>query len=147
MAKQSGKNRRFAGIFLLLFAFISVFSCKNQNIPCDGLDPTCNPGAFLLYYDIIARQNTITIPSGVAANGGNAQVILSWNAVEGAKTYTIYWNTNGSPSKASNAIRNITGSAYTHGNLTNGTTYYYVVAAKDDYYEGDISTTVSATPQ
>jgi hypothetical protein len=32
-------------------------------------------------------------PDGVSATAGNGQVSLSWNAVDGATSYNLYWST------------------------------------------------------
>ena len=89
-------------------------------------------------------------PLGLTATAGNAQVSLSWPASLGASSYTVQralvsggpYVTVGCPATTS----------YTDTGLTNGTTYYYVVAGA---YTGDPnagggsadSPEASATPQ
>src|SRR5262245_8012090 len=89
-------------------------------------------------------------PLGLTATGGNAQVSLSWPASLGASSYTVQralvsggpYVTVGCPTTTS----------YTDTGVTNGTTYYYVVAGA---YTGDpdagggsaSSPEASATPQ
>jgi len=95
-------------------------------------------------------------PGNIVATAGNGQVTLSWDAVLGRdgvtvpSSYTIYWSTNPNTLRLqANKITNAT-SPYLHGALTNGTTYYYNVAAvwpngyETFYYAGRLK--VKATP-
>src|SRR5215475_11429248 len=83
-------------------------------------------------------------PTGLTATPGNAQVVLSWNATAGAASYHLSRSTTtGGPYTqiASPAATN-----YTDTSLTNGTTYYYVVAAANSAGSSANSTQVSAAP-
>ncbi len=86
-------------------------------------------------------------PTGVNAAAGDGQVIISWNSVSGATSYNLYWSTSPGVSKASytEKIANVT-TPFTHSGRINGTTYYYVVTAVNNYGESGESTQVSATP-
>ncbi len=84
-------------------------------------------------------------PTGLAAVAGNAQVALSWNAVSGATTYTIRRGT-ASGVYTTISAGNVNGTSYTDTGLTNGTTYYYVVAAANGIVTSSGSNEVSATP-
>ena len=71
-------------------------------------------------------------PTGLSASAGDGSVDLSWNANgEGDLAgYTIYRSTNsGGPYTAIAGLQS--GTSYTDGGVTNGTTYYYVVTASD----------------
>lgn len=67
-------------------------------------------------------------PESFAAVSRNAQLDLSWKAVENAASYSIKkWNeTSGSYELVA---KEITGTTYRVGGLANGQTYRYVVAA------------------
>jgi len=83
-------------------------------------------------------------PAGVTATPGNLQVSLSWSASSGATGYYVNRSvvTGGPYTK----IATQAGTAYVDPSLTNGTTYYYVVAAYDSAGASANSTQVSATP-
>jgi YVTN family beta-propeller protein len=87
-------------------------------------------------------------PTNVTATAGDEQVTISWDTVSGATSYNIYWSTSSGVSSTSyeGKIEDITETSYTHTGLTNGTTYYYVVIAVNDYGESDESEEVPASP-
>lgn len=88
----------------------------------------------------------LSVPTGVSAVAGNKQVTISWNAVNEATAYNIYWsNTSGVNKTNGTKIAGVT-SPYIHTALTNGTTYYYVVTAVNNSGESAESTEVSVTP-
>ncbi|WP_317259372.1 fibronectin type III domain-containing protein [Paenibacillus baimaensis] len=94
-------------------------------------------------------SNAVQIPSmplGLTATAGNAQVTLSWTAVTGATGYNIKRSTTaGGP--YTTVATNVYGSPYTDTTVTNGTTYYYVVTAVNSGGESGNSNEASATPQ
>ena len=97
---------------------------------------------------VASSTYTITAPSaptGLTATAGNAQVALSWSASSGATSYNVYRGTT-SGGEGSTAIANVTTTAYTNTGLTNGTTYYYKVAAVDAAGTGSQSSEQSAEP-
>jgi fibronectin type 3 domain-containing protein len=84
------------------------------------------------------------VPTGLTATAGNAQVALSWNASSGATAYDVKRSTVSGTGYAT--ISSPTGTSYTNTGLTNGTTYYYVVAAKNANGSSANSGQVSGTP-
>lgn len=68
-------------------------------------------------------------PSGLTAIAGNAQATLSWNTVSAATSYNVYRGTTPGGESATPVATGVTASTYTDTGLSNGTTYYYVVAA------------------
>jgi fibronectin type 3 domain-containing protein len=86
-------------------------------------------------------------PQGLQAVAGDALVALSWNAVDGATGYMIYWNTTGNVTASDNWTGPLTSTVINLGSLSNGTTYYYKVAAVNASGEGPLSAEAFATPQ
>jgi fibronectin type 3 domain-containing protein len=85
-------------------------------------------------------------PTGVTAIGGDSQVIISWNASAGAATYIVRRSTlaaGGPP--YTDIAPSVATTTYTDVGRTNGTTYYYVVAAVGTGTSAN-SAQVSATP-
>jgi endoglucanase len=85
-------------------------------------------------------------PTGLTASAGNAQVSLTWTASTGATSYTVRRSTT-SGGSYSDVATGITSTSYTNTGLTNGTTYYYVVAAVNSAGTSANSSQASATPQ
>jgi hypothetical protein len=84
------------------------------------------------------------MPTNVAATGGNAQVSLTWSASSGATTYSVSRATvSGGPYTQ---VSTPSSASYIDTSLTNGTTYYYVVAAVDSAGRSANSTQVVALP-
>lgn len=87
-------------------------------------------------------------PTNVTATAGILEVTLRWSHISGATSYRLYWAPWSGVSKDNHdgSIENITTTMYTHTGLTNGTTYYYVVTAINEYGEGNESDEVNANP-
>ncbi|CDN43158.1 Amylopullulanase [Paenibacillus sp. P22] len=81
---------------------------------------------------------------GLLAKAGNGSVELSWNAVDGAEGYRVYRSLiDGGKLELAGTS---TEAAFTDTAVTNGTKYYYSVAAFQGASEGLPGPTVSATP-
>jgi poly(hydroxyalkanoate) depolymerase family esterase len=86
-----------------------------------------------------------SVPTGLAATAGNAQVTLAWSAASGATSYNVKRaTTSGGPYTT---VTNVTTTSFVNAGLVNGTTYYYVVSALNAGGESGNSTQASATPQ
>jgi hypothetical protein len=85
-------------------------------------------------------------PASLVATAGNAKVILTWAASAGASTYRVYRGTASGGSYAPVAAGLATAS-YTDSAVANGTTYFYVVTATNEYGESAYSNEASARPQ
>ena len=83
----------------------------------------------------------------LSASALDRQVRLSWTSVKDAVSYNVYRSTTagGAYVEIASGIMDTT---YTDTDVTNGTTYYYVVTAVDSFNtESDYSNEASATPQ
>jgi len=99
----------------------------------------------LQFYNLVIPPETNT-SSNLKAVGGNSKVDLNWNEVTGATSYTVKRSTTaGGP--YTTIATGVTGTTYTDTDVTNGTTYYYVVTAIVNGSEGWNSNEASATPQ
>ena len=87
-----------------------------------------------------------TAPQNVQATAGDAEVVLTWNAVSGASGYTVYWSTTSNVTTSDSSMSAGGTTQLTHSNLANDTTYYYRVSASNATGEGTLSTEASATP-
>jgi phage baseplate assembly protein gpV len=79
-------------------------------------------------------------PTGVTANVGDTQVVLSWNASSGATSYKVYEN-------GANIAYDVASTSYTVTGLTNGTSYSFRIIAVNSSGESAQSDIVTATPQ
>ena len=78
------------------------------------------------------------VPDGLAAAAGNARVTLTWNAVAGATSYSVYRNGTRVAVTAS--------ATYTDTAVANETTYAYSITASNASGASASSTVVMATP-
>jgi len=85
-------------------------------------------------------------PTGLTASPGNAQVALSWSASSGASSYNIYRSTTSNGEGTTAIQTGVTTTTFTNTGLTNGTTYFYKVAAVNASGTSAQSTEASATP-
>jgi uncharacterized protein (DUF1800 family)/fibronectin type 3 domain-containing protein len=82
----------------------------------------------------------------ISATPGNAQVGLSWAAVGGATSYNLYRATSSGGQSSTPTRTGLTGTSYTDPGLTNGTTYFYKLAAVNANGEGAKSNEANAKP-
>ena len=97
----------------------------------------------------ITYAGTSTVPApptGLAATAGNAQAALHWTASTGATTYNVYRGTALGGESATPIATGLTTTSYTNTGLTNGTAYYYKVAAVNASGTSGYSNEASATP-
>lgn len=95
-----------------------------------------------------SATTTLTTPgavTGLVAVANSDQVTLTWNAVANATSYTISRaNVSGGPYTV--IASGVATTSYVNAGLTNGTTYYYVVAAVNNAGTGPNSVEVNGTP-
>jgi hypothetical protein len=84
-------------------------------------------------------------PTGVSATGGNAQVSVAWSASTGATSYNLYRSTT-SGGEGTTAYKTNVTSPTVDTAVTNGTPYFYKVAAVNSAGTSPLSTEATATP-
>jgi aryl-phospho-beta-D-glucosidase BglC (GH1 family)/fibronectin type 3 domain-containing protein len=87
----------------------------------------------------------VVAPTSLVATASNAVVSLSWNGSAGATSYNVKRSTT-SGSGYTNIASGVTATSYLDTGLANGTTYYYVVAATNNFGVSADSAEASATP-
>ncbi len=86
------------------------------------------------------------VPAALAATAGNASVSLTWSAAVGAKTYNVYDGQSSGGEGATPVMTGLTSPSATVTGLSNGTTYYFTVAAVDAGGASAPSTQTNAAP-
>jgi len=69
-------------------------------------------------------------PSGLTANPANDEIDLTWNPSAGATSYSVYRGT-APGAEGTTAVGTTTTNSFSNTGLTNGTGYYYTVAASN----------------
>ncbi len=104
--------------------------------------------AIMFAFLTVSAQTQPSKPQLDTAAAADGAVQLKWRGVPAATSFTIYWATSAgvtaanATGQASNA-----GIAYTVPSLTNGTPYYFAVAAVNAAGESQLSNELSATPE
>jgi len=108
-------------------------------------------GLYIVLAAFVAQPNLASAapraPKNLTATAGNSVVTLSWSAVSGATSYNVYLGTASGGEGSTPIATFVTGTTYMDtAGITNGTTYYYEVAAVATGVVGAMSSEVNATP-
>jgi uncharacterized repeat protein (TIGR03803 family) len=94
-----------------------------------------------------AALPTTPSPTGLTAVASENQVVLTWTAVGGASSYNIYEGTTAGGESTTPVRTGATGTTGTvFSGLTNGTTYYFTIAAVNSSGVSSFSNEASGTP-
>jgi hypothetical protein len=86
-----------------------------------------------------------TDPTNLTGVAGSGQVALSWTASTGATNYKVYRGT-AFDGEATTAIATVTSPSYTDTSVTNGTLYFYEVAATNGVGTSGDTNQIAMTP-
>jgi hypothetical protein len=86
-------------------------------------------------------------PTGLTATAGTGQVALAWTASAGATSYNVYEGTTSGGESSTPVVTGVTAASYTVGGLTDGTDYYFKVAAVNSSGVSGYSNEASAIAQ
>src|SRR6202789_2522608 len=128
---------KFANRVLPIVVLTSLISILLLQTGCAGLGGNTGGGGK-------TGTSAPTVPAGLSAAAGNAQVVLNWTASSGATAYDVKRSiTTGGPYAqiSTPALPN-----FTDTGLTNGTKYFYVVSASNSVGQSANSAEVNATP-
>lgn len=113
-------------------------SVGSNDITVTAFDPAGNIG-----HDSVTINYFPPAPNRVWTDSDDRQIALEWKSVWGADSYHIYWSTQPSVTKYNSSIITNVNSPFTHSNLVNGLTYYYVITSVFADYESSVSAEVS----
>jgi hypothetical protein len=85
------------------------------------------------------------VPTTVTATSGSLSVALTWDAMTGATSYRIYWNTTGNVTTLDSELNPGITSALTHTGLVAATKYYYRILSINAGGASELCAEVSAT--
>jgi len=89
----------------------------------------------------------LAAPGNLVAAAGVASVTLSWDAVPGALSYSVYQATTPGGQGATAVLSNLTATTATVSGLAPGARYYFIVRAVNADGAGAASNEAQATPQ
>jgi fibronectin type 3 domain-containing protein len=98
------------------------------------------------------RASAPSAPQTLVASGGNGSVALSWSAPvsdggSGVTGYNVYRGTTAGGEATTPVASNVTTTGFVDSSVTNGTTYYYTIAAVNAVGTSPPSGEASATPR
>jgi fibronectin type 3 domain-containing protein len=113
-----------------------------------GYDLVTGRGSPIVNQLVFDLAGVGTTPVGVAATPGEQQVTLTWSAeAQAGTTFNVYRGTSPGGEGASPIATGVTAMSFTDTGLTDGTAYYYQVAAVNAGVTSARSSEVSATPR
>ena len=135
---QAGQNHA------LVEQFIATANSSGQIVVAFTQGSADNPS--IAGIEVWTPAAIAAAPTGLSATGGNGQVNLIWNASTGATSYNVYRGTSSGGESATPIATGVTSTNYTDSTITNGTTYYYTVAAVNTGGTSGLSNETSALP-
>ena len=92
----------------------------------------------------VSAATPLPAPDNLSASGANNTIILTWNSVSGATSYTLYWDNVSGIDSSDTAITSITNDNYTDSNKE--TNYALDFDGSNDYVAADgVTSELSST--
>jgi len=85
-------------------------------------------------------------PAGLSATAGNGHSVLSWSSATDAVSYNVYEGLSAGNEGSTPILTGLTATTVDVTGLTNGSAYYFTVAAVNDHGTGPMSNETSARP-
>jgi fibronectin type 3 domain-containing protein len=89
---------------------------------------------------------SVPLAPALTAAAGNTQATLTWTLAAGAASYNVYEGTTSGEENTTPIATGVTLTSYTVTGLTNGTPYYFEVAAVNALGAGAVSNEATVTP-
>lgn len=122
----------------------TTYFYRVAGVNADGVGPTSNVASATP----TAPLQVPAAPTSLAVTAGNAKLTLSWTAPSNStvSSYNIYRSTSPITNAVNPIATGVTQTTFESTNLTNGTLYYYRVAAVNAAGVGALSNSASGTP-
>ncbi len=142
-----------SGAAALTLSHCALNTADLKTVLVDSVDPvpamattTISGGRLNVHKALLSCSEPPGTPTNLTAIAGDRQIKLTWSAAANAATYRV--KRSDAPGGPYTTIAsNIKATQYINTNLTNGTTYYYVVSAANILGESGDSNEASATPK
>ncbi|MDR1932852.1 MAG: fibronectin type III domain-containing protein [Spirochaetales bacterium] len=117
--------------------YLTSFNSAGESVPSSTVEKKTTGGA--------GTVPTPNVPAGVSADAlSSSSINVSWNSVDNAASYKIYYAV-GSSGASKTLAGTVYGTSYTHTSLNASTTYYYFITANNTIGESGYSSAKSAT--
>jgi subtilase family serine protease len=142
-----------SGAAALTLSHCALDTADLKTVLVDSVDPvpalatrTISGGRLNVHKALLSCSDPPGAPTNLTAIAGDGQIKLTWSAAANAATYRV--KRSDAPGGPYTTIASsIKATQYINTNLTNGTTYYYVVSAANILGESGDSNEASATPK
>ena len=128
------------------FAKFSYPTVANGKVYVPTFGTAASASGGLAVYGVLPVNNPPPAPSTLSTSAGSTQLTLTWSASSGATSYNVYRGGAAGGEGGTPIVTGITGTTYTNTGLTNGTTYYYKVAAVNANGTSGFSPEANGTP-
>lgn len=118
----------------------------NVEMPASNLNGTFYEWDYSRVY-LVPPTTVPPAPANLRTVPDSNSTMLLWNLTPGASSYNVYRSTTPGGQGATPIATGITALAYTDTGLSNGTTYYYKVAAVNSMGVSTLSSEASVTPR